>query len=574
MIYIYVEYLEREIFMSIFDSGIDNIFLHSVYYKKSDDYTINRIENKKDEIFKYYDCLNLNKISYDEMLDYAFCKYILEINSTSQTIVEIKNHLIPIISKFSSNAIDKFICDNYLKISMLKKKEIEKTILIQTVIKEISIRKIVIDENKLVDNYSLEIFDNKSFFSIYKKTFWRKFSQKKFIEKLLKYRYINLLNFFKSNNTLFKENKNHDKVVNSIIEYTLGDTDICRKENNCKQLIYFLEYVKSYRVEEIKSCYKKIQKEEEKYIQENGVRIERKVDFTDIYNNLENTFKNSKLSAVQKLSLIFLTHKKNKAIMAIENISNIQPSITDILMGNRAHSYYRPFIKMSLEQIYIRHEMNLFLNYYLKYVGYEEFTNILTSYLYDIYEYIMFENNSRNYYEQYARNIIITIRRNEDRINESKKYDLYVNSFYLTSFLEKVLRELYIKSCLLKNEFVETYTLKDIFEDKRNEPLKIILGKNLFMWLKYYLFHDEQIIDGVVIKEGLDIRNNLAHGIYDISQDFSEYYTILLFLTINVILAIENNMLTYPSSKTEQILKKIISKSNINKFNNNEKESE
>ena len=553
--------------MNIFDSKIDEMYLYNVLHKRNDNYSISRLEKKKDEIIKYFDNLLIHTFSVDSMLDYAFCKYILEIDNTATKFTELKNGIIKIIGKFEEKRVNKFIQDNYLNISKFKISEIQKNILIQLIIKEIINRKMQIDENKLVNTYSIIIFDTKIFFNKYKNTFWKKISQKRFIEKILTYRYISLLNFFKGNNVFLQNNKNYNKIIGLIIDYTLNDRNICRKADNYKQLIYFLEYIKDYRVTTLRDNYVNILNEKNIYIQKNGIKIDRNMDFSDIYNNFDDAFKSTTINEVQKLCLIFVTHKNYKAHIAIEDIKNIKLPITDLLLGNRVHSYYRPFNKMIFEQLYVQHEMNLFFNYYLKYVEYDKLEGVVTGIISDIYEYILFENNDNEYYKQQSNNIITTIERFKNRDNVTRKFDVYAGTIYLVNFLEKILRELFIKACLNKNEYIGTYTLKDIFEDKRNVVLKTILGEHLFLWIKYYLYHDEQIIDGIVIREGLDIRNNLAHGIYDLTQDFSDYYYFLLFLTINLILAIEINMIEEPSYKTEKILKKIINKSNITKFN-------
>ncbi len=550
--------------MNIFDSKIDEMYLYNVLHKRSDNYSISRLEKKKDEIIEYFNNLQINTISVDNMLDYAFCKYILELNNDENKFQELKKDIIKIIGKFAEQDVNKFISDNYLNIYKLKITDIQKNILIQLIIKEIIIRKIQININKLLDTYSLIIFDTKRFLAEYKNAFWKKIAQKSFIQKLLKYRYISFIDFLKGNNVLLKNNKKYDKIINLIIEYTLDDQDVCRKADNSQQLIYFLEYVKDYRVKEIKEKYTDILNDKNNYIQENGVKFDRKIDFSDIYENFDETFQSKKLNEIQKISLIFATRKNNKVCMAVESIKNVQLPITDILIGNRAHSYYRPFVKMVFEQLYLRHEMNLFLNYYLKYVGYEKFEDILTGMISDIYEYIIFENNDKEYYKELSHNIITTIKKYKD--SDNTKFDMYASSLFLINFLEKILRELFIKACLDKKEYIGNYTLKDIFEDKRNIALKTLIGEHLFLWIKYYLYHDEEIRNGIVIKEGLDLRNNFAHGTYDLTQDFTNYYYLLLFITLNLLLALEINVITYPTFRTERILKKIINKSNINKF--------
>lgn len=364
------------------------------------------------------------------------------------------------------------------------------------------------------------------------------------------------MSYLRKNDRVFKESKKYDRVINFIIEYTLNDNNIYRKYDNVQQLIYFLEHMRDYRIEEIKEKQRIIIEEKNEDIQKNGVKFDTSIDFSDMYKNFKKIVQDENLNEVQKICLIFVSRTNRKGKMAIEFINDIKAPITDILLGNRYHSYYRPFKKMIFESVYFQHEMNLFLNFYLKYVGYDEFEILLAKIIADIHNYILFEKNDEEYYKELSHNIVVTIKRSK-KIDKSK-FDMYAGSIYLVSFLEKMLRELYIRVCLNKKEYIGIYTLNNIFEEKTCAPLKILIGENLFLWMKYYLYHDEQIIKNAVIREGMDIRNNFAHGVYDLTKDFSKDYYILLFITLNFLLALNINVLTYPTYKTENILKKII----------------
>lgn len=544
--------------MNIFDSDINGSYRYNVLHKKNDRLAINILEKDKNKIIQYFDNFNVNILSIDNMLDYAFCKYVVELRETSNKFIELKKAIINVISKFDKQNITDFIIDNYLKVYKLKIHEVYKNILIHLIIKEILTRKIGVDINKLVATYSLVIFDNENFLNEYKNVFWRKIAHKEFLKKILDYRYIAFLSYLRRNDYVFKESEKYDRVINLIIEYTLNDNNIYRKYNNVQQLIYFLDYMRDYRVEEIKEKQKIIKEEKDEDIQINGVKFDTTIDFSDMYKNFEKIVQTETLNEVQKICLIFVSRKNKKGKMAIEFINDIKAPITDILLGKRYHSYYRPFKKMIFESVYFQHEMNLFLNFYLKNVKYEELENLLANIMADIHNYILFEKNDKKYYKELAHNIVVTIERSKKE--DKSKFDMYAGSVYLVSFLEKMLRELYIKVCLDRKAYIGMYTLKNIFEEETCTPLKILIGENLFLWMKYYLYHDEQIIKNVVIKEGMDIRNNLAHGIYDLTKDFSKEYYILLFITLNFLLALNINVLTYPSYKTENILKKIIKK--------------
>lgn len=167
--------------MNIFDSDINECYRYNVLHKKNDRLAINILEKDKDKIIQYFDDFKITVLSVDNMLDYAFCKYIVELRENSNKFTELKNAIINVISKFDKQSIIDYIINNYLKVYKLKINNVQKNILIQLIIKEILTRKITADVNKLVTTYSLVIFDNENFLNEYKNVFWRKIAHKKFL---------------------------------------------------------------------------------------------------------------------------------------------------------------------------------------------------------------------------------------------------------------------------------------------------------------------------------------------------------------------------------------------------------
>ena len=74
------------------------------------------------------------------------------------------------------------------------------------------------------------------------------------------------------------------------------------------------------------------------------------------------------------------------------------------------------------------------------------------------------------------------------------------------------------------------------------------------MWLKYYLYHDKEVKNGFIIKEGIDIRNTICHGKYRVTDDLSKIYYILIYLLMNLLWSIDLRMIVYPTNRTERIL--------------------
>ena len=195
--------------------------------------------------------------------------------------------------------------------------------------------------------------------------------------------------------------------------------------------------------------------------------------------------------------------------------------------------------------------MNVFIHLYLKYCGYLELENILTDLFRDLYQYVLFEEENLTLYKQEAENIVNTIK---NFMNNKSKYTSYVDVFYISSVLERVLRKIFINVCLDKNSYIGDVTLKDIFDEKFNKNLRIIVGESLYMWLKYYLYYDKEVKNGFIIKEGVDIRNTICHGKYKVTDDLSKIYYILIYLLMNLLWSIDLRMIVYPTNKTERIL--------------------
>ena len=197
--------------------------------------------------------------------------------------------------------------------------------------------------------------------------------------------------------------------------------------------------------------------------------------------------------------------------------------------------------------------MRIFINIYLKSYGYEELENTLTELFRDIYQYVLFEEENIVLYKQEAENIIKTIK---NFMSIKSNYTSYVDVFYISSVLERLLRQIFVVTCLDKNSYIDDCTLKDIFDEKYNSNLRVVVGETLYKWLKFYLYHDIEEKNGFIIKEGLDIRNTISHGKYKVTENLSEMYYILIYLLINLLWSVDLKMIVLPTEETENILVK------------------
>ena len=89
--------------------------------------------------------------------------------------------------------------------------------------------------------------------------------------------------------------------------------------------------------------------------------------------------------------------------------------------------------------------MNAFCHIYLKYCGYHELENTLSDLFRDVYQYVLFEEENITLYKQEAENVVNTIK---NFMNNKSKYTSYVDVFYISSVLERVMRKIFINTII------------------------------------------------------------------------------------------------------------------------------
>lgn len=544
--------------MNIFDTKINNSLIFDVLYKRRHHLVVKRLRDSSKAIIKYFKQKKITNFSADDLIDYAVCKYILEIVDNQNEINELKEFITKVVlNKYEVKPIVKYIEENYLHIRKLTKNTQLQIILIQEMIDEIKNKNIKqVSISQIFKVYPVDFFDKIDYFYYKNKnTIFKTLYKKQVIGKLVEFRLGKLLVFIRKNKNELKNNKYYSKIIENLIESIECQQDIYRKTEEYLQLIYLLEELKDVRVTKLKEKYKLLLKEKLKYIEKNGIKIENKIDMTEEYNKIDKMMQDINVDEKIKLIRCFLTKNKNRYEILLNRLEEIKPPITDILITN-CHSYYRPFKKMCFENIYLKTTMSVFFYSYIKNCEYNKLEEIISNLIKDIYVYIIFEKENIDTYKQESKNIVLTIKRHIES-KENIKFDSYVNSFYLINFLEKTLRDIFIKACLNRNIYVENCTLKDIFDENYNKNLRNMLGQTLYRWLKYYLYHDNEEKDGFIIEEGMDIRNNIAHKKYIITENFNGTYEVLLYLTMNLLWQLEMKMLVQPTETTERILKKI-----------------
>jgi len=551
--------------MNIFKSGIDDDLIYDVIYKRNHQLVLKRIQKSEKKIIEYLQSKDINRLSIDDIIDLSMCKYIINFVNDNEELFEIKQYISEeIINKYSTKQIVEFIEQNYLNLRELTTDTREQLIVIDVILLEIVNKNIKnINIEKLFKKYVIDFFNRVDlFYKSNKNTIFKLLSQKDVNSELVRYKVIDLFSFIRKHSSEIKSSRYYNKIIDITIENINLQKDIYKKSNNYLQLIYLLEDLKYGKVKDIKKDYKSILEERDEYIQENGIITESKLDLTDIYRETEKMIKDDKIDSTTKIIRCFISKRRNNYDIVLSGIDTIKLPLTDILMGH-CHSYYMPFKKMCFENIYVKMSMSIFFNIYILNCGYNDLTDLINSLIRDIYKCILFDNNEdEEVYNQIAKNIVKTMK---DFMNieqdENSKYNMYVNSFYIVNILEKFLRDIFIKSCVDRNTYIENCTLKDIFDESVNKNLRVMLGESLYRWLKYYLYHDKEEKNGFIIKEGMDIRNNIAHGNYRETENFSTIYYILIYLLMNVLWKLQIKMITRPTNETEKILKKIFKNS-------------
>lgn len=539
--------------MNIFKAEIDDELIYDVLYNRKHQLVIKRLCYNSKKILDYFNNIKINQINIDSFIDYIFCKYIINIEDENEQLNIIKQNIQEkIIVKYQVKNIVRFIEREYLNIKNLTEDTKEQLIVIKQMVIEIAnknIKKICIE--KLFKQYSIEFFDNINlFYKKNKKEILRMLTNENIINVLIEYRINNLFIFIRAHQKEIKESKYYNDIIKRINVSIKNLQDIYKKDQYYLQFIYLLEDLKDGKIKNIKIEYERVLKEKDNFIRKNGIRYENKIDLTELYKQLEEEMKNNTIDSQIKFMKCFIKKRKNKFEISLNDIDRVKPPLTDILTGNN-HSYYKPFKKMCFENIYLNTSMRIFMDIYIKCCGYEELENTLAGLFRDIYQYILFEKENIPLYKQEAENIVKTIK---NFIDIKSNYTSYVDAFYISSVLERLLRRIFIITCLDKNTYMDNCTLKDIFDEKNNSNLRIVIGETLYKWLKFYLFYDNEEKNGFIIKEGWDIRNTISHGKYKVTDDLSKIYFILVYLLLNLLWSININMIVFPTNKTEKIL--------------------
>ena len=541
--------------MNIFKSGIDNALIYDILYNRKHQLVIKRLINDSKKILKYYNSIQIKTIDIDSFIDYVMCKYIISMENDNEQLNLLKKNIQEkMVINYQIKSIVDFIEKEYLNIKNLTIDTKEQLIVINQIMQEIKEKNIKnISLEKMFRQYSIQFFDNiEYFYKENKNMFFRMLTKDDIVNELVNYSINQLFIFIRVHKNEIKKSQYYNKIIIKIKEGIILLKDVYKKEQYLLQFIYLLEELKDNKVYEIKKEHKSALEEKNRFITENGIMIKNDIDLNEPYEKLEQYMKDDKNDLRIKFIKCFVTQRRKKCEILLNDIDRRKPSLVDMLMGN-SHSYYKPFKKMCFENIYLQTSMNAFMDIYIKNYGYEEIENTLENLFRDIYHYIFFQEDDELLYKQEAENIVKTIKNFKDI---KSKYTNYVDVFYISSVLERLLSQILISTCLDRNSYIDNCTLKDVFDENVNSNLKVIIGETLYRWLKYFLYIDREEKDGFIIKEGWNIRNTIAHGKYKITDDLSGIYYILIYLLINLLWSIDFRMIVYPTSKTEKILKR------------------
>ena len=227
--------------MNIFDTKINNGLIFDVLYKRRHHLVVKRLKDSSKAIIKYFKQKKITNFSADDLIDYAVCKYILEIVDNQNEINELKEFITKVVlNKYEVKPIVKYIEENYLHIRKLTKNTQLQIILIQEMIDEIKSKNIKqVSISQIFKVYPVDFFDKIDYFYYKNKnTIFKTLYKKQVIGKLVEFRLGKLLVFIRKNKNELKNNKYYSKIIENLIESIECQQDIYRKTEEYLQLIY------------------------------------------------------------------------------------------------------------------------------------------------------------------------------------------------------------------------------------------------------------------------------------------------------------------------------------------------
>lgn len=530
-------------------------------------------------IQEFYNDINYSIKNIDDYVNYLFIEHLNNINDLNVSIFKseyerdiekIKYVITQIRNKYCVKNILEYVKSNYKEIFEYYSKEdydLERNsinIHIKLELRDATIKLIAkfFDKKKvneiieyLIDYDVILFFDNKDLFKSYKIKFIEKLNNKIIIERLVHYRYIKLLKFLSENKETFKQSPNYNIVIENFIRNVKDERrHIYQREKQCTNLIHFLKHIRETKVRDVEKVHNKLIKEAEAEIEKNGHIISNSVNLKDDVKAYKKLLRDSNVGDFTKLIYPNIMSENGRKYVLIENIDKFDVGLTSEIFEQ--DPYYCSVRTMQVEQ-FIVPIFNMFLfKHTIRNIGYRKLESLIVRLINTIFSTLFIEY-SEDEIKKDIKGIMYSIKNcyKEYKVKAERNYVYYINSMYVISYIEKLLRKIYV-AVYEKDVYIDDnkITLGNILNEKDKTKLELIIGKNLFKWIKYFLFNIESsMFDD---KIGYSYRNKMCHyrDIIAIEDLSNKIYYDVIYLFFNLIIAIHLNIINYPDEETERII--------------------
>ncbi|MCL2383107.1 MAG: hypothetical protein FWC79_02905 [Oscillospiraceae bacterium] len=523
-----------------------------------------KIENIND----YIDCIFIKYLNSIQYLD-------LSLNSEKyeNRLVSAKDMINQISSKYQIKEMLTFIKNNYKEIFQYYSKEeypderdsiyihirlkITKYTIIKvaTHLKDDKIQNVIVEY--LINNNGVLFFNDINRFKDYYSLFLSKLTENNLIQEISGFRYIELLNFLEANINIFKQSENYDLLIDTLInDIQDNKKHIYQREEECRNLICFLKSIKHVKVRRLQVKYNEISKEVYAEVEKKGHRFEQSFNLRDIAIEYKKMLKDKNTNDVIKLIFPHIYQKNDRAYVHIETISEMESGLASLLFGE--DSYYTSSRQMHVEQILINLFNKLFFNLTIKSMGYRKVEKLISGAIITTFNTLLIDYKKEEVISD-VKGVMYSIKSCYKKYpsKAERNYNYYIHSFYIIGYIEKILRKLYI--AVNENDIYmedDKKTLKEILRETDDNKIITLIGINLFKWIKFFISNIERVDRKFENRLGYDYRNKMCHY-RDVSatEDTSVriYYTVI-YLFLNLIIAMHLNVYTYPSEETEEII--------------------
>lgn len=532
-------------------------------------------------IQEFYKSVNYTINNIDDYVNYLFIEYLSSINNIdksdfkmkySRDILKFKNDINIIKEKYCFRSVLEYIEKNFKEIFEYYSKENCNTkrntinIHIRLEVRNATIRKVanyIAGERKekiikyIVNNDIIIFFDNIQLFREFKIFFINNLCNKNLIKKLLDYRYIELLDFFSKNQEIFKKSTYYDFIIEMLINNINDERKhIYQRQRECQNLIQFLKQIKEIRVRKLDKLHKELVNRVIEEVKKNGHSIKESIDLKDAIINYKELLKNQDVNDFTKLIYPSATKKNGRNYMLIEEVDKIDVGLTSKLFEE--DSYYCSIRIMQVEKFIIPTFNNFLFKYTIKNMGYRRLEELIIRLINQIFSTLFIEYEDDEIRKD-VKGVIYSIKNcyKKYHTNIERNYMYYIHASYIISYIEKLLRKLYV-SIYEKEIYMEDskITLGNIFKQKDKSKLNILIGENLLKWTRYFLFNIDNTNNRFEEKIGYSYRNRICHyrDISAIDNTSYEIYYEVIYLFFNLIISLHFNVCNYPCEESEKII--------------------